>query len=296
MVRTGHPAVRDVGYHPPVGQDAGAEVTDLAALVRRGGLAEFVAPQRPAFELVVQVTSGQTWHELDFSTYALAPGDVLWVHAGQVQRWGDIGGLEGRALLFPPALVDAPTSDLLRVLGASTRSFWGGAATDGSSLDVDLAALEAAAVRLGRAERMDPAARSAALTHAISYVLLRLASETTVGTPAPVERDEVFRWFEDEIDKRFASERSVAGYARLLGYSARTLNRSARAHAGTSAKALIDRRVVLEAKRLLAHETVPVADIAARLGFDDPANFSKYFTLRAGATPAEFRRRARGPR
>ena len=293
MVNVGHRSVRDVGYHPPAGHGAGAEVTDLATLLRRGGPEEFVAPQRPAFELVVQVRSGQSVHEVDFTTYTLEPGDVLWVHAGQVQCWGDIARLEGRALLFPSSLVDGPTAELLRRLGAWTRNHWGSAATDGSLLDADFEALEAASDRLQRSDRMDAAARSAALAHSIIAVLLRLAGETQVGSPAPAERDEVFRWFEAEIDKRFASERSVAGYARLLGYSTRTLNRVARAHAGTSAKALIDRRVILEARRLLAHETVPVADIAARLGFDDPANFSKYFTQRAGRTPAQFRLSAR---
>jgi AraC-like DNA-binding protein len=288
MVNVGHGAVRDVGYHPPTEQ-AVAEVTDLAALLRRGGLEEFVAPQRPAFELVVQVRSGQSVHEVDFTTYTLEPGDVLWVHAGQVQRWGDIARLEGRALLFPSSLVDGPTAELLRRLGAWTRNHWSAAATDGSLLDADLEALDAASSRLQLSERMDPAARSAALAHTIVAVLLRLAGETEVGSLAPTERDEVFRWFEVEIDKRFASQRSVAGYARLLGYSTRTLNRAARAHAGTSAKALIDRRVILEARRMLAHETVPVADVAARLGFDDPANFSRYFTQRAGRTPAQFR-------
>lgn len=293
MVNMGQRSVRDVDYHPPVGQDAGAEVTDLAALLRRGGPAEFVAPQRLAFELVVQVSSGTTWHELDFTTYALEPGDVLWVHAGQVQRWGDIASLEGRAVLFPSTLVDGATAEILRRFGAWTHSHWGGAAIDGSPLDADLEALEAAALRLRRSEHMDPAARSAALAHAISGVLLRIAGEEPVGSPAPADRDGVFRWFEEEVDKRFATERSVAGYARLLGYSTRTLNRTSRSHAGTSAKSLIDRRVVLEAKRLLAHETTPVADVAARLGFDDPANFSKYFTQRVGRTPAEFRRSAR---
>ena len=71
------------------------------------------------------------------------------------------------------------------------------------------------------------------------------------------------------------------------------LDRLARANAGLGAKALIDERVVLEAQRILAHGDDTIAAIAGALGFDDPSNFSKYFTKRAAATPAAFRRRAR---
>jgi AraC-like DNA-binding protein len=86
----------------------------------------------------------------------------------------------------------------------------------------------------------------------------------------------------------------VAAYARRLGYSTRTLDRLARANAGVTAKALIDERVVLEARRMLVHAADPVAAVADALGFDDASNFSKYFTQRAGSTPAAFRRLARG--
>ena len=49
-----------------------------------------------------------------------------------------------------------------------------------------------------------------------------------------------------------------------------------------SAKEFIDARVVLEAKRRLVHELTPVTLIARDLGFDDPSNFSKYFSQRVG--------------
>jgi AraC-like DNA-binding protein len=47
----------------------------------------------------------------------------------------------------------------------------------------------------------------------------------------------------------------------------------------------------LEAKRLLAYTTLPIALIGDRLGFDDPTNFVKFFKREAGCTPGEFRRR-----
>ncbi len=104
---------------------------------------------------------------------------------------------------------------------------------------------------------------------------------------------EAFDQFRAQVETDFAQHRSVAWYAERLGYSSRTLNRVAQAGAGLSAKDLIDRRVILEAKRLLAHETVPASDVAARLSFEDPANFSAYFRARTGMSPGAFRRHVR---
>src|SRR5271170_8023871 len=64
--------------------------------------------------------------------------------------------------------------------------------------------------------------------------------------------------------------------------------------AGVAAKEYIDRRVLLEAKRLLAHGDQPAAKIAARLGFSSATNFSKFFRQRAGTSPLAFRHAVRG--
>ncbi|MFD8010766.1 helix-turn-helix transcriptional regulator [Streptomyces sp. NPDC058955] len=95
--------------------------------------------------------------------------------------------------------------------------------------------------------------------------------------------------FRRAVESDFAHARDVGHYAQALGYAPRTLTRASLAAAGVGAKDCIDRRVILEAKRLLAHDDAPVVSIAARLGFPDPSNFTKYFTQRTGTTPAAFR-------
>ncbi len=57
---------------------------------------------------------------------------------------------------------------------------------------------------------------------------------------------------------------------------------------GRTAKEFVDDRVILEAKRLLAHDGTTVAECARRTGFDDPANFSKFFRSRCGLPPGAF--------
>lgn len=78
-------------------------------------------------------------------------------------------------------------------------------------------------------------------------------------------------------------------YLRRLGVSASRLHESCQIVAGTSPAALLHDRVVIEAKRLLVYSGVSVAEIAHRLGFEDPAYFSRFFSQRAGCSPRAYR-------
>ncbi|GGS99147.1 helix-turn-helix transcriptional regulator [Streptomyces janthinus] len=96
------------------------------------------------------------------------------------------------------------------------------------------------------------------------------------------------------MERDFAHTRRVEDYAETLGYSARPLSRATLTAVGLGAKEFIDRRVVLEAKRLLAHSDQSAARIADRLGFSSATHFSKYFHHRTGRTLIAFRDTHRG--
>lgn len=281
------------GGKAPVGVITGPEMHDLSSLRDAGGLPDFAEPQRLGFEIVLQVQSGYTAHEVDFVSHQLSAGDVLWVHSGQVQRWGDVRAIEGRVILFPQTLLTVDTSELLRRLGALTRNRWGAVAAPSSPLDEQLRAHQQLSSHLHSASTLDPEAAAAYLAHATLAILFRIAAEAPEVNQPDVAESQLFRRFEEAVGRSFAAERSVGFYAARLGYSERTLNRAARAQAGTTAKNVVDRRVILEAKRLLTHRASPVADIAIQLGFPDAANFHKFFLRHAGLTPGAFRRAAR---
>ncbi|MFD7503613.1 helix-turn-helix domain-containing protein [Streptomyces sp. NPDC059850] len=70
---------------------------------------------------------------------------------------------------------------------------------------------------------------------------------------------EVYARFRAELERSFATTRRAADYADRLGYTVKTLSRACTAATGQSVKHVIDERVVLEARRLLAHTDEPVA-------------------------------------
>jgi AraC family transcriptional regulator, transcriptional activator of pobA len=50
-------------------------------------------------------------------------------------------------------------------------------------------------------------------------------------------------------------------------------------------------RILLEAKSLLTHTELNIAEISHNLQFDEPTNFSKFFKKYVGLTPLQFRHR-----
>jgi len=113
------------------------------------------------------------------------------------------------------------------------------------------------------------------------------------GLPSTTEDSDTFRRFREAVERDFTKTCEVADYARTLGSSPRTLTRATASAVGTSAKGFIDGRVMLEAKRRLAHSDEPAVRVAAHLGFSSATNFSNYFQSPAGQSPIQFRNAAR---
>ncbi|GAA3126221.1 hypothetical protein GCM10017687_45910 [Streptomyces echinatus] len=121
------------------------------------------------------------------------------------------------------------------------------------------------------------------LRHTLTAFLLRLAHLAASSAPASRQQtDSTFTRYRDAVERGFATNHSVSAYADALGYSRRTLVRAVRAATGGTPKGFIDRRVVLEAKRLLAHTDLTIGRVGAAVGFPDAANFSKFFHLHTG--------------
>lgn len=266
-----------------------ADLRERAA-VRMGG-AGLGPPQRPAFHHLIALSGGSLWHTVDFTGYALKPGSWLWVRPGQVQQWGDLRGAEGTLVLFERDFVDPGTVAAARVDDPHAPVLQVPDPESGRALDM---AVRHLAFEFRSLHGVALEAHVAVLRHLLAVVVLRLSQGTApVGSPAP-DPGETFVHFRDAVERDFTRTRRLEDYARTLGYSSRTLSRATLAGAGVGAKEFIDRRVVLEARRLLAHGDLPASRIAVQLGFTSPTNFSKYFQQRTGQSPIAFRATVRG--
>jgi AraC-like DNA-binding protein len=76
--------------------------------------------------------------------------------------------------------------------------------------------------------------------------------------------------------------------AQRMGITSRTLARHLDRH-GLTFRQVLDERRHLEACTMLGEGQTAVEDIAARLGYSDPANFTRAFRRWAGCTPSQYR-------
>ncbi len=304
MVETGQREVVDIAYDNPDRRHTGVEVLTFAALKRRLKSSVARRPSRLDFHQLMLVRGGEGIAMVDFVSYPCSRGTLLHLRPGQVQRLpsgpdGRPADLDAVLLLFtadwPPPL--PATRELLDGFGPVARQL-----PPEEFAVFDRAVTELAAEYRTLREQRPPAASAPAdtgieLTEALLRQLLgalliriaRLADPAALPVPA-APGAEVHLAFRPELERSFATTRSVEEYAARLGYSPRTLTRACLAATGRSAKQLADARVALQAQRLLAHTDLPVATIGRTLGFTEATNFGKFFTRETGHTPGTFRR------
>ncbi|MDH6126230.1 AraC family transcriptional regulator [Kitasatospora sp. GP82] len=82
---------------------------------------------------------------------------------------------------------------------------------------------------------------------------------------------------------------SIAQHARRAGLTVAELRRAVRAVGAVGPKEYLLTVRLNEAKELLAAGELPVAAVARRVGYEDPAYFTRLFTRRVGLPPSAFR-------
>jgi AraC family transcriptional regulator, transcriptional activator of pobA len=84
---------------------------------------------------------------------------------------------------------------------------------------------------------------------------------------------------------------SVENIARELNVSPHYLSDMLRSLTGFNTQQHIQNKLIEKAKETLAATTLPVSEIAYRLGFSYPQSFNKFFKSKTNLSPLEFRRK-----
>ncbi|WP_461018750.1 helix-turn-helix domain-containing protein [Streptomyces daliensis] len=262
--------IRQMTYQPP-GRRATAVETmafDRLRELNDGGT------QRADFHVLALVDAGHGSVTVDFLRHPLKERSAVWIAPGAVHRWDDIAGVAGHLVLFVPT---APVTHATRELVASPDlvAHW-------SIPEADRPFVDAARDHLLLEASAPPGDVPTELPGILlSALLARLRPPHTEARSA----HPVFRLFRSSVEAHFREHHDAGYYARTLGYAPRTLSRAVQQVTGRTAKAYIVDRIVLEAKRLLAHDRLTSARCADALGFPDASNFSVFFRKATGRRP-----------
>lgn len=106
-------------------------------------------------------------------------------------------------------------------------------------------------------------------------------------------RTEIFREAAQLVAAEFSRPLTTEEVARRVATSPRQLRRSFSEVGGTSFRSYVRRVRMLRAAHLLAATDLPVSEIARRVGYREPSQFTKAFKRTYGATPSDLRDRRR---
>lgn len=294
-------------FHPPGWAGIGTCVLDATSAQ---------PPVRLPYHVLVLATAGHGTVEVDFFGHACRPGTLLWVRPGQALRVGR-NGLIASVVTFEPALLqeqvdglplqnrwqlrgedeDAVISEFTQIAVDHERH-----APSPTAVHHERQAPSPTAVNHERHapspaslnhDRHAPGSIAAdLLRHQLHVLLLRLALLSSGSTPGPESR--TYTRFRGLLEAGHPHSRRVEDYAEELGCSVRTLTRACLSVTGRTAKQVVDDRVALEARRLLACTSLSVAEVGRHLGFPEPTNFGRFFHREVGMSPGHFRAEASG--
>ncbi len=285
MVKTGHekPSVTRV-YFATTQQALGFEALTLATAVQRAGREHFALPRRAEFFQLMLVNAGTAHQEIDFVSYRVKAGGLIFIRPGQVQRVFMSQRCRAQLLIFESSFI-SPNSggvDPYRV-GSMVKS-----------TQLIRNSITALFEEYSRGAS-HPAWRSI-LSHQLIVLLLQLQRQSELLSNRYTQTSaafHIFSRFERLLEASFGETRSVAAFAHELGSSEKTLNRACSVVTGAAPKELIQKRVVLEAKRVLVYTNRTVKEISNELGFSESTNFVKFFRRQTGMLPLAFRSQRR---
>ncbi len=294
MAQKRRASIQTVRYVPAEAYQLDLEVFSVAELRRRMADEYLGLTQRIDFHMLICVTEGSFTHTVDFEPVACRPGSLMTLRPAQVQQFDVTTQWAGWLVIFRPefllALGSLALADDVKVHGSLDSL-----PTHLQLSRDELRAALACIVQMDRDAAMGAASAElhALLRHQLYALLLRLHlghRRQAASGAASVLSLQRFKRFQQLLETRFSIQHQVAAYAKQLGCSEKSLTRASMDGAGVKAKAYIDARINLEAKRLLSQTALPIARIGDQIGFDEATNFVKFFKREVGCAPGAFRR------
>lgn len=246
---------------------------------------------RTGFYHILWFKNGSPDFLVDFKPMTITPDTILFLGKDTVQRFGKNCHFEAKAILFTDSFFcktahDARFlkssilfSDLLSVTQIHLRENISHFADLLNSMQTET-------------QQDKDISQDAILKHLLHSFLLLSERERRkqdfIEIKKGADLDRVLL-FKDLLDSNYRTLKKVSEYADRISVTEKQLKHATSKILDRSPKQMINERVMLEAKRLLAHSPESVKEIGFLLGFQEPTNFTKYFRKHTQLSPIAFR-------
>ena len=224
---------------------------------------EMTSPHRAEFYQILWFENGTHTHLLDFEPIEIKSNSLLFVNKGAVQRFDNSSEIEGKILLFTDNFFCKTESDihylksnilfndLLTVPMVQLNS-------ESDQIALQLKEIEKELSREKDIYQPD------ILRNSLRNLLLHAERERRKQDFTEVKKGpdlDNLILFKELLENHYRTEKQVGNYARQMNITDKRLNQATSKVLGKSPKQMIDERLMLEAKRLLAHTTESVKEI-----------------------------------
>ncbi len=237
--------------------------------------------RHPDLYQMVWVTEGHGIHTMDEASYKMRPNCLYTLSPGIVHTCHSNANLKGYILHFSEAFMLQHTQKQ----AANTFHFGAANPTDSQQITHIYQQIhqEFHQIRLGKERLMQ------------SLISMLLVYKDRLALPAATEhapngKQAINQQFQNLVNEYYTNQKKLDFYATALHISIPHLKECIKKATGLTASELIQKRVILEAKRQLIYSQLNISEIAFLLGFADANYFWKYFRRIIGQSPGEFRK------
>ena len=246
-------------------------------------------PHRHTFNELFLISSGSGFHIVDFVEYPIQPNTLFVVGRGQVHYWEIETLPTGFVILFEEEVFPFFGHDSL-LTQLNLFSPFGKAAR---YLSIEEAMWFQQMMEYVESEfQTNDFGWRETIVSLLQMMLIRAQrffNKASESTESLVAGQRITRQFLDQVEQSINENLSVGQLAETIGVTVAHMTTMVRQVMGVSAGTLLRQRRVLEAKRLLVHTDMTIAEVAYALSFADPSYFGRFFKRETKSTPRQFR-------
>ncbi len=244
---------------------------------------------RHNFYEILIIFEGDGIHGIDFINYVIRNNSISFLPPGQVHNLKDSSIKNCTILIFNVDFIykTSENSTLLKQLDLIFNQ--------SPILDLDKNGLNELRTTLSiiETELKKETLNRDILFHSLNLLLFQILSFYKENQKIPsqttaISKERYFHFLE-LVESNYCKEHSVQYYANRMNIHPKRLNEVTQFASGENALYLVQKRILVEAKRLLFYNTLSIKEIAYQLGFEDVSYFSKFFLKNIGLRPSAFK-------
>ena len=248
---------------------------------------------RLRFYLILVVTEGNYQHYVDFDSYTLKKGSVLFIAENQVQHFMEEGLTKSKGIsiifdnsFFEKSYFFAGKNNFHRLFNYHIEK---PIIHQNEFNDEGFTRL---AENLYDEFSFPESGNRTDILYAMLKIFLLKAErikEIQCGEKISLRWIETFNDFKNLLENDFTISRNSRYYSDKLLISYKSLNEIVKKVSNKTVKEFIKDFVTIEIKRYLISTSLSVKEISVKTGFEDPSNLVNFFKKNTGITPIKFR-------